>query len=178
MNSSDKKKEKVKCSKCGKLLSRGYLKTHMTKVHQSDEDKAENYTVDNLDDVFADEEFDDSEFLRDLEKVKIGEKTPSKRNQPELAIQKKLEKKFNGGHQSTPAGIIDIISNEGGGVIVEIKEWKNYKAAIGQLFCYGYYYPNHMKQIHFFGKPPSDDLKVVILTICASLRIAVSYEKY
>lgn len=98
-----------------------------------------------------------------------------KRTQPEAAIQKKFEKKLDGKHQNTPVGIIDILTNT---EIIEIKCWSNWKSAIGQLFAYGYYYPNHMKRIHLFGQAPDEKLQQAIFAICASLRIGVSIEPY
>lgn len=48
----------------------------------------------------------------------------------------------------TPAGIIDILSVD---EIIEVKHWKNWKDAIGQVLVYGLYYPSHAKRIHLFG---------------------------
>jgi hypothetical protein len=97
-----------------------------------------------------------------------------KRNQPELAIQKRLEKQMKGGHKSTPVGIIDILGVDS---IVEIKHWDNWKGALGQLIAYQYYYPNHMLHMHLFGPIPIDDKKIPIMTVCAHNRIKLTYEK-
>lgn len=98
----------------------------------------------------------------------------AKRKNPEEVVQKKLEKSLGGGHQQTDAGIIDILTET---EIVEIKEWKNWKEAIGQLIAYGHYYPNHQKRMHLFGETPNEKLRAVIFTICAENRIRVTFEK-
>jgi hypothetical protein len=58
----------------------------------------------------------------------------SKRN--EQYYQRFLEKKFNVSHQKNIHGITDL-SNEN--TIIEIKEWRNYKSALGQLIAYSHY---------------------------------------
>lgn len=103
-----------------------------------------------------------------------GKETKKKRLQPEQAIQLKMEKKLGGGHVTTPAGIIDILTPT---MLVELKNWNDWIKAVGQVLVYGHFYPNHMKRIHFFGNPPSQDKQIVIKTICTSYGIAVSSEK-
>jgi len=97
-----------------------------------------------------------------------------KREQPELKIQLKLEKKLGYGHQQTPAGEIDILTPT---ELLEIKNWNDWMKGIGQLFAYGHFFPDRMRWLHLFGQPPSDDKVIVIKTICAAYRIKVTYEK-
>lgn len=48
---------------------------------------------------------------------------------------------------STPAGRIDLLTDD---TIIEIKVAKRWKEAIGQLLCYGQYYPQHKKSLYLF----------------------------
>lgn len=102
--------------------------------------------------------------------VKTKTKT---RNQPEQAIQKKMEKKLGYGHKTVPYGVIDILTNH---EIVEIKHWDGWIKAIGQCIVYGHMYPNHMKWIHFFGDLPPMDKQIYIKAVCARLSIKVTHE--
>jgi len=97
-----------------------------------------------------------------------------KRNQPELAVQKKMEKKLGGTHKTTPLGIIDIFLPD---QLVEIKCWNAFHHGIGQLICYHHYYPNHMMHLHLFGDIPPDEKRIPILTVCAENHIKVTWEK-
>lgn len=98
-----------------------------------------------------------------------------KRQQPELAIQKRLEKQYGCGHKVIPYAIIDILGND---FLIEIKNWDGWIKAIGQVIVYGHVYPNHMKQIHFFGEPPAADKEIYIRGVCAKLGIKVTQEPY
>jgi len=102
-------------------------------------------------------------------------KVPKKREQPELAIQRKLEKQYGGGHKETPLGIIDILSTT---EIIEVKNWNDFIKGFGQLLVYAEYYPNHMKHIHFFGEPPPADKEIVIRTLFAKYGIKVTQERW
>jgi len=80
--------------------------------------------------------------------------TPS--NQPEKTIKLRLQSELGGKIEvKTPAGPIDLLTNN---EIIEIKKVKNWKAALGQILIYGNYYPNHQKRIHLFGKASNGDL--------------------
>lgn len=96
------------------------------------------------------------------------------RKQPEQAVQKKLEKRFGGGHHTTPAGIIDILTPNN--VIIEIKEWRAWKDALGQLLAYFHYLPNCMLHAHFFGPVPPDEFRIVVVTILTKYGIKVTWE--
>jgi len=127
------------------------------------------------------------EFEKQLECLNIGNNNNDDRNKRqskrrgkkhivEEDVQKKLEKKYGCGHQNTPAGIIDILDTKNH-MIIEVKHWKGWHHAMGQLFAYQYYYPKYMLKAHFFGPIPSEEKKIVILTVLAHHKIAVSWEK-
>lgn len=171
---------KKRCPHCKEVYSKNYLTTHIAKQHgiskeeqklicESKSQEKRSYQVP--------QDFDPMSIsLDEIDSPDITNQifNEKKRSQPELLVQKKLEKKYNGTHKTTPARIIDVFTMD---TIYEIKCWENWKAAIGQLMAYHYYYPNHMLKVHFFGKIPKDELKIIILTICAHYRIAVDWEK-
>ena len=68
--------------------------------------------------------------------------------QLEYDVQQKLNKKFNGECEvSTELGIIDILTDT---QIIEIKNFKDWKSALGQILIYSTFYPEHKKCIHLF----------------------------
>lgn len=71
----------------------------------------------------------------------------------------------------TPVGNIDILTDT---EIIEVKEAKSWKNAIGQLLTYGYYYPNHQKRLHLFGKYHYSSL-ILIRQHCDLNNIVVTY---
>ena len=68
--------------------------------------------------------------------------------QLEYDVQQKLNKKFNGECEvPTELGIIDILTDT---QIIEIKNFKDWKSALGQILIYSTFYPEHKKCIHLF----------------------------
>ena len=66
--------------------------------------------------------------------------------QEEKLIVNKLNEKIKGKLEvPTPIGRIDIVSDT---EIIEIKAFKNWKSAIGQIISYAYFYPTKNKRIH------------------------------
>ena len=62
----------------------------------------------------------------------------------------RLAQQLNGRTEvQTPVGRIDVLTKT---EIIELKNVKNWKAAIGQVKCYGQYYPNHRLRVHLFGE--------------------------
>ncbi len=59
----------------------------------------------------------------------------------------------------TPVGRIDCMSSED---IIEIKAARSWKAGIGQLVSYGYFYPKHNLILHLYGYLPDDLLRDVV----------------
>jgi hypothetical protein len=110
-----------------------------------------------------------------IKKITIDKSAPKKRQQPELAIQKKLEKQYNAGHKDTPIGIIDILTQD---ELIEIKNWNDFLKGFGQCIAYGEYYPKHMKRLHFFDKPPDVNKEIAIRTLCAKFGIKVTQEPW
>ncbi len=79
----------------------------------------------------------------------LGEKK-LKNKQIEKEIQKRLCKELKNAQieVKTPNGFIDILTDN---EIIEIKNGKNWKDAVGQILIYSTSYPNHIKRIHLFN---------------------------
>ncbi len=171
--------QKKSCPVCQKLVHKNYLKRHIAAIHPDHQPKSPALISEEELMVTADGWVcimnDDPVEFHKPPPVKDPKPSRKLRQQPEEKVQKKLEKKLNGKHQTTPVGIIDILTDT---ELIEIKAWSNWKSALGQVFAYGHYYPNHMKRIHFFGCPPSENLQQAIFAICASLRIRVTIEPH
>lgn len=190
--------DKRQCPYCEKYLSKSYIKRHIKNIHNvkivtnsknnksntikktlnsnskskpNTNNKISKITDNELDDLFDIElKLDNLDINRSKTNSNI---LKSNTGTKEEMVQKKLEKKLGFGHKTTPAGIIDILTND---EIIEIKNWKGWHHAIGQLMVYSYYYPKHMKRIHFFGEFPSQDKMIVIKTICTHHRIKITHE--
>jgi hypothetical protein len=73
----------------------------------------------------------------------------SKNIQRELPIVDQLNIDLNGEREVvTPCGRIDILTKT---EIIEVKKYKGWKAALGQILVYGNFYPQHKKRIHLFN---------------------------
>ena len=70
----------------------------------------------------------------------------------------------------TPAGFIDVLTNS---KVIEIKQEYNWKHALGQVKCYGFYYPTKEKWIYLFDCKYEN--KDVINNICHSESVFVKY---
>ena len=95
-------------------------------------------------------------------------------NQVEKKIQNNLSKTLINVKTEVPtlAGRIDILTDT---QLIEVKEWKRWKEAIGQVLCYGAYYPNHKKRIHFFGEAHIEFIQLVEHH-CQNMDIIISWE--
>lgn len=92
---------------------------------------------------------------------------------PEKQIQLKLQQQLGGDIEvSTAAGKIDLLTST---EVIEIKKVCNWKAAIGQVIVYGFYYPSHTKRIHLFGKYHRSFREMVELN-CDKAGVAVTWE--
>ncbi len=93
-------------------------------------------------------------------------------NNFEATIQLKLSSKLKGDIEvMTPVGNIDVLTST---QIIEIKDAKSWKCALGQVIAYGHYYPSHQKRIHLFnkGNQPSNAIE----RICKSQDVIVTWD--
>lgn len=91
----------------------------------------------------------------------------------EISISNALAKQLCGKREvQTIAGVIDVVTcNE----IIEVKDVKRWKQAIGQVLVYGLEFPCHRKRIHLFGDC-SESLKAMILDKSLKLGVLATFE--
>ena len=69
-------------------------------------------------------------------------------------------------------GRIDVLTNT---EIIEVKNTKGWKSAIGQIKSYGQYYPKHKMRVHLFGKLTESKLEN-IQRVCNLEGITLTWE--
>ena len=69
-------------------------------------------------------------------------------------------------------GRIDVLTNT---EIIEVKNTKGWKSAIGQIKSYGQYYPKHKMRVHLFGKLTESKLET-IQRVCKLEGITLTWE--
>ena len=84
-----------------------------------------------------------------------------------------LSRKLEGKREvKTLAGNIDVLTST---EVIEVKEVKAWKAALGQVVVYGHYYPSHQKRIHLYGETQQDFLDM-ISSHCKRLGVLLTWE--
>lgn len=91
---------------------------------------------------------------------------------PEIEkVERNIQAMFEGEKEVvTPVGRVDVLTND---EIIEIKEYSQWKTAVGQILSYGYFYPNHIKRVVLFGEP-QEYLIEIIAIICTNNGIRLS----
>ena len=85
----------------------------------------------------------------------------------------KLAKQLHGDIEvQTPNGRIDIVTSDS---IIEVKQVKRWKDALGQIKAYGRFYPTHQKRIHLFGDKYRVNVVMVEKT-CRENAVIVTWE--
>lgn len=91
----------------------------------------------------------------------------------EAWYEERLAQKLHGKTQvNTPVGRIDIVTPT---EIIELKKAKDWKSALGQIKCYGDFYPNHKMRIHLFGEMTQTQLNHA-KSICKKENIKLTWE--
>ena len=99
-------------------------------------------------------------------------KTPLNKQQ-EYYISNKLNQILNGQMEvNTQCGRIDILTET---EIIEVKEYKLWKSALGQILSYSYFYPGKQKRIHLFNIQKNTNIELII-QIYKKFDILLSYE--
>lgn len=76
--------------------------------------------------------------------------TPQEYKSIESTIRDNLQAQLGGLTEvTTPSGRIDLLTET---EIIEVKNIKDWKAALGQILVYSAFYPDHKKRIHLFGQ--------------------------
>lgn len=91
------------------------------------------------------------------------------------ALVKRLEKEYDQIEVEvrTPAGNIDILTPD---EIIEVKNSRDWKAALGQVMVYHLYHPALKKRIHLFGNKEKEPASV-IERVCKKFRVVVTWEQ-
>lgn len=74
----------------------------------------------------------------------------------------------------TPVGKIDLLTPT---EIIEVKAFKDWKAALGQVLVYSAFYPEHQKRIHLFGTAAELKRLADIQTACLGFDVLVTGEE-
>lgn len=74
----------------------------------------------------------------------------------------------------TPVGLIDVL---GDAVVYEIKHYRKWKSALGQVLAYGYFHPSKIKKLHLYGTSSNKDQEK-IKTICSHYGVCVSFTDF
>lgn len=93
-------------------------------------------------------------------------------NQFEISHHKRLWQEVGGEIEvPTKTGRIDILTDT---YVVEIKDVRHWKAAVGQVLVYQLEFPSHQARIHLYGKS-SNDHKAMIISYCAKLGVLATF---
>jgi len=117
-------------------------------------------------------------------------KTKSSKSQKEKAVRDRLAVTISGSKTEvvTESGRIDrrkrriyfglfhfgldiLTPNE----VIEVKQVRRYKHAMGQIISYAYYYPKLSKRIHLYGQVSSKQREIIIRE-CRNSEIRVTFE--
>lgn len=101
-----------------------------------------------------------------MAKTKRKESEEIVRNSLNLSLQGQIE-------VATPVGYIDILTEN---LVIEVKRWRDWKAGLGQVIAYGFFYPQRERRLHLFGNPPKEK-RWDIERICLASHVSVSYHK-
>jgi hypothetical protein len=96
-----------------------------------------------------------------------------RRSKREREIQERLCEEIEGKIEVTNVcGRADIITSD---QLIEVKEFRNWKCAVGQLVSYALSYPNHRKRLHVFGRVP-DAIPASMATVLETYDIELTIE--
>ncbi len=100
-------------------------------------------------------------------------KTQNKKRQTEKVVRDRLAATIPGSQieVATESGRIDILTPS---EVIEVKQVRRYKHAMGQVTSYGYYYPQHIRRIHLYGKVSSKQRQLIIQE-CRNAQITVTF---
>ncbi|NJL55469.1 hypothetical protein HC928_09970 [bacterium] len=101
--------------------------------------------------------------------------SPKVKAKDESYYRDKLARRLRGRTEikAPDGGRIDILTSS---EIIEVKQVKSWRGALGQIIAYGYFYPRHQKRIHLFGDMTGIDRRAVE-NICKEQGVAVSWEE-
>jgi len=91
----------------------------------------------------------------------------------ELSYQEKLCEAV-GGTMEVPvkAGRIDILSPT---EIIEVKDIRQWKSAVGQVLIYQLEFPSHQARVHLYGKASTEHMAMIV-AYCSRLNVIATFE--
>ncbi|MEM9009273.1 MAG: hypothetical protein AAGE59_37950 [Cyanobacteria bacterium P01_F01_bin.86] len=97
----------------------------------------------------------------------------AKASQKERVIRDRLAEQMSGSRTevTTSTGQIDILTPS---KVIEVKNVRQYKHAIGQVVSYSHYYPTHERCIYLFGKV-SEKQRRLIKKECSTAKVTVVF---
>jgi hypothetical protein len=105
----------------------------------------------------------------------VDESEFTNNNCDEKYVEEILQKVLNGKRQvKTEFGIIDLLTDT---QIIEIKTFKLWKHALGQILAYGEEYPNHEKVVYLYNSPQDTNFDNII-NICANNNVTLKIFEY
>lgn len=91
----------------------------------------------------------------------------------EKQVADRLSLKLQGQREvSTSFGRIDVLADD---QLIEVKHYRSWKGAVGQVLAYSVDYPKHQKRIHLYGHPVDYDVSSVF-DFCILLGIVVTLD--
>jgi len=105
----------------------------------------------------------------------INNLVPSKQSQKEKEIQLRHAELLCGQMEvETPVGRIDILTESR---LIEIKNITNWKDGVGQLICYGHFYPDHEKWLYLFDcEDTPEEVRQRIVLVCSDVSVRCDFE--
>jgi len=103
-------------------------------------------------------------------KLRKGSGGISETETPEKIVTMKLKWKLGGELEvGSRYGKIDLLTNDS---IIEVKRYKSWKHALGQVLIYGLEYPNHEKKLYLFGSSkPRPSTWSMIQEACSNFNV-------
>jgi DNA transposition AAA+ family ATPase len=112
--------------------------------------------------------------VRETEEIEqLLEEWVKKNKTTEKDISDRLARELKGQREvKTPAGYIDVLTAD---EVIEVKEAKKWKGAIGQVISYQEFYRDKGKRVHLYGEVGKGNLDAA-LKICKENGIKLTYE--
>lgn len=98
--------------------------------------------------------------------------SPRRRGSSEAKVSDALAREIGGEREvRCKFGYIDVLSAT---EIIEVKSFKDWKNAVGQILIYGSQFPSHRKRVHLYGEGSLDLLE--IQEVCGTLGVTVTLD--
>ena len=154
---------KSKCTQCDKELTTTSMSRHIKAVH----DKKKEFKC-----VFCEFRTSQSSNLKQHSCMKRADNEGKLIYEHDIHQRLKAETKGKS-VRNNRFGIVDLLTKT---QIIEIKVWRDYFKAIGQVILYGSFFPDKQKRIHFYGRRLEAEVENAIRHACQMHNILVTHE--